>query len=304
MAIRPTGLICQVGMSPGRNRQGSCKVRPERHIFRARFLYAVEPLWNLQVLGSDLLQRHVPPDQSSPPSQLKRPDPDPASLLPSSPSPQRMQRPQTQPTNFTSHHRACAFHLLAFGSLLSIGSSSSIDQSINQSNQIKQPSTLSHDRQTWLLTRVLTARRVTTRPSLPHPQALTTPSAAPQLSLALPRRTPSPPPGLTSPASPTSRLLMSGLILPPPSRLTSALWPQPQAQLSHPHRASHPRQSTPTSCSPTSCPRTRLPAATSAHQRTLLTPQSSVHHRLSCQRHVDAPPFRRVARPPHLPATP
>lgn len=47
MAIRPTGLICQVGMSPEHNRQGSCKVRPERHIFRARFLYAVEPSANL-----------------------------------------------------------------------------------------------------------------------------------------------------------------------------------------------------------------------------------------------------------------
>lgn len=162
------------------------------------------------------------------------------STFPSSPDPQRMQRPQTPSTNFTSHHRACAFHLLAFGSLLSIGSFSSINQSNHQPlHHAPIKSTLSHDCQTWLLTRVPTARRVTTRLSLPHPQVLTTPSATPQPPSALPRSSPSPLSGTTSPACPTSHLLTSGLTPPPPSRLTSAPWHPPQALATRPPRSSH-----------------------------------------------------------------
>lgn len=99
-------------------------------------------LWNqartliaLQVLGSDLLQSRVPSDQSSPPSQLKRPAPDPRSSFPPSLLHNRcnVRRPNPPPTSLLIIALAL-FTLLAFGSLLSIGSSSSINQSI-KSNQ-------------------------------------------------------------------------------------------------------------------------------------------------------------------------
>ena len=124
----------------------------------------------------------------------------------------------------------------------------SIDQIIN--HPIAHPpdkSTLSHGCQTWLLARVLTVRRVTTRRSLPHPQVLTTPSATPQPPLVLPGRPPSPLPMMTSPACPTSHLLMSGLTPPPPSRLTSAPWHPPPALATRRPRSSHPSRSRQTS---------------------------------------------------------
>lgn len=125
MAIRHISLICQIGMSPEHIRQGADKYGPS-----ATFILGKDAKWVYEYCGSPAVCRSVSISSQVYKEILASPDPPSLPLLFLPHNECNIRRPINQ-LRFSSSRLRFPLACIRFSSLLSIGSSSSI----NQSNQ-------------------------------------------------------------------------------------------------------------------------------------------------------------------------